>query len=280
MTYVMQPYDDALEEILRDGTLTENRTGTKTLMIPGLQKRYEISDKLPILTKRRIWPTSVWAEMLCLIHGVTDNKKMVEMGCRFWTPWVDKDFESKHGYKEGDFGPIYGFQLRHFGATYPSKSGGFDQLQYMIDLIKNEPTSRRILFSLWNPCDLHQMRLPPCHFTFQLLIDGNNTMHGILTQRSNDFPIGVPANIQFYSTLTILFAKTYGFEVGTFVHNANDAHIYVDQIPMVEEYLSRSKIDSPTLSLNIRNEILEYKLDDFLIDNYNPMPKIDIPVSI
>jgi len=333
--YILKPYDDALEEILKHGIRKSNRTGVDTLAVNGIQKKYNLQSHFPLLTKRKVWPTSVFAELIWFLSGSTNNNDLKALGCNFWTPWVSEEFEKKHGFESGDFGPIYGFQLRHSGGDYRkvrllekkiaclqlelnqlrtpktltdeardiifkivelqgelNECSGFDQLAYMQNEIRSNPSSRRIMFSLWNMKDFELMRLPPCHFCFQLLLDGNNRLSGILTQRSCDFPVGVPANIQFYSALTILFAKIGGFEPYEFIHNANDCHIYVDQIPAVEEYLSRSEVDSPKLKLidrkkavfgnNLINKssILDYKVEDFIIENYNPQPAIKIPVAV
>jgi|19_taG_2_1085344.scaffolds.fasta_scaffold01838_4 thymidylate synthase len=337
----MEPYDDALREILKDGTKKQNRTGVDTIGINGMQKHYDISEYYPLLTGRKISPKAGLAELLWFLSGSTNNKDLVALGAKFWTPWVDRGFEQVNGYEEDDFGPIYGFQLRHQGGNYreirklqkelksdeeklkdqeewdrgffteenplldhhcvPKSSGmrhklnqkkiqlkavsGYDQLSYMQYEIKNSPFSRRILFSLWNMQDFSKMRLPPCHYTYQVLVDGKNRLTGILTQRSNDLPCGVPFNIQFYSTLTLMFAHMGGFEPYEFVHNMNDAHIYVDQIDAVEEYLSLPKYDSPKIKINFKDILdqqgnLQYTMDDFEIIDYKHGPFIKIPVAV
>lgn len=297
MSYTMQPYDDALLEILQNGVeRTNKRTGIKTRAIFGMQKRYRIDENFPIVTRRKVWPKSIFAELLWFLSGSTNNKDLQALGANIWTPWVDAEFEKKHGFAEGAFGPVYGFQLRHFGGEYAGGepriselevmgpdnygAGGFDQLAYMVNRIKEDPSCRRILFSLWNPAQMKQMRLPPCHYTFQIFIDDEGRMSGMLTQRSCDFPIGVPANIQFYSALIYMLAQQTGYEPYEFIHSTADSHIYEDQIPAVEKYLQQPVIESPTLKLNKATDIFSYKLEDFELVNFQSGPKIEIPVAV
>ncbi len=298
----MGAYDEALENILKNGRpKTNKRTGINTIYVAGVQTRFPLDrGRFPIITKRKVWPKAVFAELLWFLSGSTNNEDLKKLGASFWTPWVDAEFEKKHGFAEGSFGPVYGFQLRHFGGEYgdgtPGKytvkregntsscvqygDKGFDQLQYMIDRIKTDPSDRRILFSLWNPKDLDRMRLPPCHYTFQLVIDDDNRMTGHLTQRSNDYPIGVPANIQFYSALTMMFAQQFGYTAHEFVHEAVDAHIYENQIEGVVKYLDAPKYDSPVLTLNKAEDMFSYKMEDFVLNSFEMGPKIDIPVAV
>jgi thymidylate synthase len=237
-----------------------------------------------------MFPKSVFAELLWFLSGSTMNQALEALGCKFWGRWCNEEDPryialcKRYGYPNGDFGPIYGFQLRHFGATYVNglsnyHGQGFDQLIYMLDLLEHDPHSRRNLFSLWNPAQLPMMALPPCHYTYQVLVDGNKTLHGVLTQRSCDFPVGVPANVQFYSTLTRLFARHVGYKVGTFTHNTVDAHIYVNQVDAVEEYLARPKPGSPFFDLG-NDKFFGTTMDNFQVFDYNPEPVIVMPVSI
>lgn len=318
--YILEDYDNALKQIIKKGVRKVNRTGVDTIAVFGIQSRYRIDEHFPILTGRKVWPKSIFAELLWFLSGSTNNKDLQALGANIWTPWVDAEFEKKHGYAEGSFGPVYGFQLRHFGGYYgngiggrndsdrnymtlddasrldldrnllPWKTieygkidaygyGGFDQLANMVNRLKTNPDCRRNLFSLWNPAQVDEMRLPPCHYTFQVFVhDGK--LSGLLTQRSCDFPIGIPANIQFYSALIYMLAQQCGYEPYEFVHSTVDSHIYVNQIEAVEEYLARPKSDSPKLKLNQAKDIYSYSLDDFELVDYNPLPKIEIPVAV
>jgi len=316
--YVMRDYDEALRLILDTGVRKENRTGVDALTVFCILSRYRIDEFFPLLTGRKIWPKSVFAELLWFLSGSTNNKDLQALGSNIWTPWVDEEFEKKHGYAEGCLGPVYGFQLRHFGGCYgngkgglnakdyrndsseekarnldyfihyenpsPSKGsyygiGGFDQLERMVTLLKKDPDNRKNLFSLWNPEQLEGMRLPPCHYTFQVYVE-EDRLSGVLTQRSCDFPIGVPANIQFYSALIYMLAQQTGYKPYELVHHTVDSHIYVDQIDGVEEYLSREKPVSPRLELNKAKSIDEYELEDFELADYNPLSAIKIPVAV
>lgn len=286
----MKPYDDALAEILEHGVIkSSKRTGVKTRAIFGLQKRYDLKGSFPVVTRRKVWPDSIFKELLWFISGSTNNNDLLAMGCKIWSPWVDPEFEKKHGYVPGALGPIYGFQLRHFGGEYGDGSssiqyksgfGGFDQLAYMMERIEQDPSDRRIMFSLWNPKQLDKMKLPPCHYTFQIFIDDDGLMSGMLTQRSCDFPIGVPANIQFYSALTMMIAQQTGFTAHEFIHSTADSHIYEDQIEVVKEYLSLPVIESPTLTLNKAKDIYSYSMEDFKLEGFRSGPKLEIPVAV
>lgn len=327
MNYTLQAYDDALQHILRHGRPKSNRrTGIKTRSVTGLQTRYPLQDRFPLVSRRKVWPRAVFAELLWLLSGSTNNEDLKRLGANFWTPWVDPAFEQRHGYAPGSFGPVYGFQLRHFGGHYGNgiggpkgtdrdhgtydeyvniykshsrgrwglKSyaefkedrcslygvGGHDQLLPIVQTLKTDPTDRRIMFNLWNPMDLDRMRLPPCHFCFQVCTDDEGQVTGHLTQRSCDFPIGVPANIQFYSALTLMLAQQAGLKAVEFVHEAVDAHCYEDQIPGVEEYLTSPIVDSPTLTIRRADSILKYSVDDFTVHGYQPGPAIKIPVAV
>lgn len=283
MDYIMQPYDDALAMILQRGVKRTDRTGVGTLSIFGHQMHFRIAEQFPLITARKVWPRSIFAELLWILSGSTNNHDLTKDGVNFWTPWEDDDFIAEHGYAPGELGPIYGFQLRHFGGDYKTKTGGTDQLAYLVNELKTNPTSRRLLFSYWNPTQLDAMKLPPCHYTFQIYVDDERRMSGMLTQRSADYPIGVPANIQFYSALVYMLAQQTGYTPWEFIHNTGDSHIYLDQVDAVEEYLERAageKPHSPRLELRQAADIESYTLDDFNIVDYAPLPPIKIPVAV
>lgn len=289
--YLLKSYDDSLRQILEQGVSRSNlRTNVRTLSIFGMMNRYRLDTEFfPIITKRKVWPKSVFAELLWFLSGSTSNKDLKDLGCNFWTPWVDHDFEKKHGFEEETFGPVYGFQLRHFGGNYNKGIqnnigygfNGFDQLKWVIDRIKEDHSCRRTLWTLWNPKDIDQMRLPPCHLLFQILVDDEKRLTGILYQRSSDYPLGVPANIQFYSALTIMLAQQTDCRPHEFVHFTADSHIYASQLNGVNEYLNRTETpDSPKLIINKAKDIFSYKIDDFVLKDYNSLDKIDIPVEV
>lgn len=302
--YLMKPYDDALQEILDSGVERSNkRTGIKTLSVFGMCKKYKLdTDFFPILTRRKVWPKSVFSELIWFLSGSTSNKDLKDLGCNFWTPWVDHEWEKKMGFAEETFGPVYGFQLRHFGGAYgngigglggsqssqtPNNvapgyygAGGFDQLKWVVNRIKEDSSCRRTLWTLWNPHDVSKMRLPPCHMLYQVLVDDERRLTGIMYQRSCDFPIGVPANIQFYSALTVMLAQQTDCKPHEFVHMTADSHIYADQIDAVKEYLKLPVIDSPKLTINKAEDIFSYKPDDFVVSDFTSGPKLEIPVAV
>lgn len=285
----MQPYDNALKQILEQGvSRTSKRTNLKTLSVFGMLNRYRLdTEHFPILTRRKVWPKSVFSELVWFLSGSTSNKDLKKLGCNFWSPWVDHAWEQKLGYQDETFGPVYGFQLRHFGGDYNHGihdanygHGGFDQLAWVVNRIKEDHSCRRTLWTLWNPQDVSKMRLPPCHMMFQVLVDDDRRLTGLLYQRSCDFPIGVPANIQFYSALTIMLAQQTNCTPHEFVHVTADSHIYEDQIEGVKQYLDSPIISSPKLTINKASDIFSYEPEDFIVSDLTSGPKIDIPVAV
>jgi len=293
--YITAPYDDALKFILENGEKKSNRTGIDCLTIFSMTQTYRIDEYFPLLTKRKLFPKSVFAELLWMLSGSTDNKKLIQLGCNFWTPWADinnpenREFYEKHDFPEGFLGPIYGFQMRNFGGCYsPNCNGsdcipgeeGFDQISWLVNEIKTNPNSRRLIVSLWNPVDMHMMRLPACHYCFHIFIDSQNRMSLLLNQRSCDTFIGVPSNLQFYSALCYMLSQQTGYKPYQFIHHMEDAHIYVNQIEQVKEYLDREPKPSPKLILNKAKDIFSYKVNDFVIESYDPHPPIKAPVAV
>lgn len=288
--YLLKPYDEALQEILDTGVAcTNQRTGIKTRTVFGMVKRYDLTTEFfPIVTRRKMWPQAVFSELCWFLSGSTSNESLKKLGCNFWTPWISEEFAHKNHFEPDALGPVYGFQLRHFNGNYNKGIegnygygfGGVDQLKYVVDLIKSDPSSRRILWSLWNPAQLEYMRLPPCHMMFQILVDDDRRMTGIMYQRSCDFPVGVPANIQFYSALVVMLAQQTDCTPYEFVHMTADSHIYEDQVEAVVQYLSSPLVDSPKVTINKVADIYSYKPEDFVIEGYKPGPKIEIPVAV
>jgi len=306
--YLLSPYDDALRSILKNGQQRKNRTGIDTLSVFSIKSVYEIDRFFPLVTKRKLYPKAVFAELLWMLSGSTNNEDLVKLGANFWTPWVDpsnkdnQEFYARTGYPPNYLGPVYGWQMRHFGASYSDwilalkrqdhnfeayidadkeiLSKGVDQISWLVNEIKTNPRSRRLIVSLWNPIDLGNMRLPPCHYCFHIDIDDEGRMSILLNQRSSDFPVGVPANIQFYSALCYMLAQQTGYTPYRFIHHTEDSHIYVNQIEQVEEYLSKSETDSPTLKIKQAKDIFSYDMDCFELSGYNPHPPIKVPIAV
>ena len=287
--YLLKSYDDSLQDILENGVpRTNQRTGIKTLSVFGMSSRYRLdTERFPILTRRKVWPKSVFSELLWFISGSTSNKDLKNLGCNFWTPWVDSEFTNKHNYEEEVFGPVYGFQLRHFGGDYNYGdhgdgygSEGFDQLAWVISRIKEDHSCRRALLTLWNPNDVSKMKLPPCHMLSQILVDDDRRLSLIMYQRSCDWYIGVPANIQFYSALAVMIAQQTGCTPYEFIHFTADSHIYENQMDAVRKYLETPVIDSPKLEIKKSSSIEKYTQKDFILTNFNSGPKIDAPVAV
>ena len=283
--YILQDYDDTIEKILKTGFRTSNRTGMDTLTLFGVQTRYRIDELFPIPTKREYKTRSVLAEMLWMVSGSTSILYLEKMGSKIWSAWKDFEFEKINNYNEGEIGPGYGWQMRHFGEDYSNRNlnpKGFDQIDYLIKELRKNKTSRRILMNLWNPVDMtsSRVRLPACHYSFQCVVDNNDNLTGILSMRSCDTPIGQVSDTIFYCALLYMLAQQANLKPYEFIINMGNAHIYVDQIPAVEEYLSREKVDSPKLILNKANDIFSYTLNDFSVIDYNPLPKIKIPVAV
>lgn len=289
----MQPYDDALQFIMKNGIKKSNRTSVEAISVFGLQTRYDISKNFPILTKRKMFYNSIFKELLWIVSGSTNINDLEAMGSKIWTPWRDKNFEQRNEYGDGELGPIYGWQLRHFNAPYENRlfmmeedwiglDLGFDQLAYIVNELKTNPNSRRILFTYWNPKQVTSdiVKLPPCHHTFQLSCN-DGILSGMLFQRSADYVLGVPANVQFYSALIYMLCQQCGdLTPGELIHSTADSHIYVNQVSMVEEYLARSEVESPSLKLTKACDIFHYKPEDFVVENYNPLDRIEIPIAL
>jgi thymidylate synthase len=283
--YILEDYDKHLLAILRDGEVNSNRTITDTFNLFGLQSCYKINKVFPIPTKRKYPYKSIFAELLWMLSGSTNINDLEKMNSKIWTPWRDKAFEERNGYADGELGPIYGWQFRHSGGDYNlrhSNPGGVDQVAYVVDQLRNNKLSRRILINLWNPTDMlsDKVKLPCCHYSFQLLVDNRDRLTGILTQRSGDWLPGVSANIVFYSAFIYLLAQQCNLRPYQLIHNVSNAHIYVDQGGAADEYLQRPVIDSPTLIIEPAKDIFSYTLDHFKVENYQCGEPIKIPVAV
>jgi thymidylate synthase len=271
-------YLNLIHNIIDNGTWEEGRNG-KTKSIFGNMMRFSLKDgKIPILTtKKTAWKTCL-KELLWFIRGKTNNNLLRGQGVHIWdgnsTPEFLKSRNLSH-YSEGELGPIYGHQWRHFNAKWEGDEDytgdGVDQLQQIIDALKDpkQRTSRRLIMSAWNPCQLDEMALPPCHILCQFNVHDGNKLSCSMYQRSGDFPLGIPFNIASYSFLTHLIAKHCGLEAYEFVHFVGNCHIYEDHVEPMKEQITREPYPFPTVSIKqVRENISDYQLDDFEIHNY------------
>lgn len=265
---MMKKYLDLCRHVLENGVKKEDRTGTGTISTFGYQMRFNLQEGFPLLTTKKVHLKSVIHELLWFIQGNTNVKYLQENGVRIWNEWADED---------GNLGPIYGHQWRSWtgadGRTH-------DQLKEVIEQIKTNPNSRRLIISAWNVGDLDKMALPPCHTLFQFyVVDGKLSCQ--LYQRSGDLFLGVPFNIASYSLLTMMIALVCDLEPGEFIHTFGDVHIYLNHIEQVKMQLTREPRKLPTMKLNpnVKN-IFDFKYEDFSLENYHPHPPIKGVVSV
>jgi thymidylate synthase len=274
-------YLHTLQNILENGEIRKTRNST-TLSLFSVKLDFDISKSFPLLTTKKIYWKGVVHELLWFIKGDTNSKHLSEKGVNIWNQNSSREYLDQIGlrdYKEGQCGPIYGFQWRHFGANYTRKEEieekGFDQLQNCIDLIRNDPQSRRIFMSAWNPPQLKEMCLPPCHVSYQFFVSEKRELSCILYQRSGDMFLGVPFNIASVSLLVYMIASI----TDTIPHKVSivigDAHIYENHIEQVKIQLGRELFTPPTLQIRSkRKEIDDFEYDDFIIENYKYHPTI------
>ncbi|WRH64097.1 MAG: thymidylate synthase [Fuscovulum sp.] len=259
----MQQYHDALRTVLAQGTPSTDRTGTGTISHFGLQCRYPLVDGFPLVTTKKLHIKSIIHELLWFLQGDTNIRYLNDNGVTIWDEWADAN---------GDLGPVYGRQWRDFG--------GVDQIQTLSDMIRKSPDSRRLIVSAWNPPDVPQMALPPCHTMWQVRILGGK-LHLQLYQRSADMFLGVPFNIASYALLLVMLAHVTGYEPGDFVHSIGDAHIYSNHMDQVATQLAREPRPLPKLRITRPvQSIFDFKFEDFEITGYDPHPAIKAPVAV
>ncbi|MCL1899742.1 MAG: thymidylate synthase [Promicromonosporaceae bacterium] len=266
------PYEDLLRDVLSSGTHKADRTGTGTTSVFGRQIRYNLADGFPLITTKRVHLRSVVGELLWFLSGSSNVRWLQENGIRIWNEWADES---------GDLGPVYGVQWRSWPAGDGAASNGevIDQISQVIEQIKVNPDSRRLIVSAWNVAQIEHMALPPCHLLFQFYVaDGRLSCQ--LYQRSADLFLGVPFNIASYALLTHLIAAQTGLEVGEFVWTGGDVHIYDNHREQVAEQLSRAPYPYPTLRLAPRRSIFDYQIDDVVVEGYQHHPTIKAPVAV
>lgn len=284
MSHPETQYLQLIREIIENGFVENTRNGI-TKSIFGYSMRFSLKDgTIPLLTTKKVaWKTCLH-ELLWFIKGSTDNRELQQKGVHIWDGNSTREFLDSRGldYAEGDLGPIYGHQWRHFNAKYENfdtdyTGQGIDQLQNIINDLKDptKRTSRRLVMSAWNPCQLDEMALPPCHVLVQFNVHGGNQLSCALYQRSNDIALGTPINIASYSFLTHLLAKHCGLEPYEFVYFEGNCHLYEEHIEPIKEQLNREPYPFPTVSIKqIRENINDYTIEDFEIHNYQHHPQI------
>ncbi|XP_011183408.1 thymidylate synthase [Zeugodacus cucurbitae] len=283
-----QQYLDLIQKIIANGVNRPDRTGVGTRSIFGAQMRFDLRNSFPLLTTKRVFWRAVAEELLWFVHGQTDAKILQEKNIHIWDGNSKREFLDKCGFsnrEEGDLGPVYGFQWRHFGAKYRNckdsyKGEGVDQLQEVINTIRNNPNDRRIIMSAWNPVDIPQMALPPCHCLAQFFV-ANGELSCQLYQRSADMGLGVPFNIASYALLTYMIAHITDLRPGDFVHTLGDAHVYNNHIEALTEQLTRKPRAFPKLVIKREMKCIEdFTFTDFELINYNPYPKISMEMAV
>lgn len=264
----MRQYLDLLQHVLQNGVAKEDRTGTGTISVFGYQMRFHLDDGFPLLTTKKLHLRSIIYELLWFLRGDTNVKYLHDHGVSIWDEWAGPD---------GELGPIYGHQWRSWGTA---DGGHVDQISSLIEEIKRNPDSRRLLVSAWNVGELEQMHLPPCHILFQFYVsDGRLSCQ--LYQRSADIFLGVPFNIASYALFTMMVAQACGLKYGDFVHTLGDAHIYNNHVEQCRLQLTREPRPLPRMWLNPERKcIFDFDYDDFKLEGYDPHPHIKGEVSV
>ena len=280
----MQPYLDLLRTILDRGKDRADRTGTGTRGIFGHQMRFDLREGFPLVTTKKLHVKSIMHELLWFVRGETHVKPLQDAGVRIWNDWATAEQTARFGRQEGDLGPVYGHQWRNFGATQKPdgtyEKDGVDQLKRVLHDIKENPNSRRLLVTGWNPKEADQVALPPCHTLFQLYVqDGELSCQ--LYQRSADVFLGVPFNIASYAMLTMMIAHVSGLRPGDFVHTFGDAHLYKNHLDQAKLQLERAPRKLPKLIINPdAKDLFAFRFEDFTIEGYDPHPHIAAEVSV
>jgi thymidylate synthase len=268
----MQAYLDLMSHVLAHGHAKADRTGTGTLSVFGWQMRFDLAAGFPVLTTKKLHLRSIIHELLWFLQGDTNIRYLKENGVSIWDEWADGN---------GDLGPVYGHQWRHWPArSVDNPSGEIDQIVQLVDGLKRNPDSRRHIVTAWNPSDVDRMALPPCHALFQFYVaDGRLSCQ--LYQRSADIFLGVPFNIASYALLTLMVAQVCGYRPGDFVHTLGDAHLYSNHLDQARLQLSRQTRALPTLRINPEvSDLFAFRFEDFALEGYDPHPHIPAPVAV
>ena len=260
-------YLNLLRDILDNGAQRDDRTGTGTLGVFGRQMRFDLEKGFPVLTTKKLHLRSIIVELLWFLRGETNIGWLKDNGVSIWNEWADA---------EGELGPVYGKQWRSWAAP---DGRVIDQITKLVEGLKTNPNSRRHIVSAWNPADVDDMALPPCHCLFQFFVaDGKLSCQ--LYQRSADVFLGVPFNIASYALLTMMVAQVCGLKPGEFVHTFGDAHLYLNHVEQAELQLSREPLPAPTMTIAPRGDLFDYRLEDFVLEGYEPWPHIKAPVAV
>jgi thymidylate synthase len=264
----MQPYLDLLQHVMDRGADKPDRTGTGTKSVFGYQMRFDLGAGFPVLTTKKLHLRSIIHELLWFLDGDTNIQYLNDNRVKIWDEWADEN---------GDLGPVYGRQWR---AWATADGGTIDQISQLIENIRSNPDSRRLIVSAWNVAQIPEMALPPCHLLFQFYVsDGRLSCH--LYQRSADVFLGVPFNIASYSLLTMMVAQVTNLKPGEFVHTFGDAHLYVNHLEQANLQLTRQPRPLPTMWINPEvRSILDFRFEDFRLDNYDPHPHIPAPIAV
>jgi thymidylate synthase len=264
----MRQYLDLMKHVLEHGARKSDRTGTGTLSIFGAQLRFDLGAGFPLLTTKKVHLKSIIHELLWFLKGETNTRYLKDNGVTIWDEWADKD---------GDLGPVYGYQWR----SWPTPDGRhIDQVSQVIEQIRKNPDSRRLLVSAWNVADLPKMALLPCHAFFQFYVAGGR-LSCQLYQRSADLFLGVPFNIASYALLTLMVAEVCGLKPGDFVHSFGDTHLYLNHLDQAREQLARSPRRLPAMRLNPAvKDLFQFRYEDFTLENYDPHPAIKAPIAV
>jgi len=264
----MKQYHELLHKIITDGTQKGDRTGTGTLSVFGYQMRFDLQQGFPLLTTKKLHLRSIIHELLWFLSGDTNIKYLKENKVRIWDEWADKN---------GDLGPVYGYQWRSWATPNGEQ---IDQIKNVVEQLKNNPNSRRLMVSAWNVADVDKMALPPCHALFQFYVaDGKLSCQ--LYQRSADAFLGVPFNIASYALLTMMIAQVCNLKVGEFIHTLGDAHLYNNHLEQTKLQLTRDFKELPKMIINPKiTDIFSFKYEDFQLENYEAHPSIKAPIAV